>query len=76
MIREPGTLGGEAGQLPVHLSFLRLWLWEATQELEGLGRIREDKDYVCRQRRSGQGTIGLQTQGDPRIGAAAAHGLL
>lgn len=49
MIREPGTLGGEAGKLPAHLPFLRLLLWEATQELEGLGRIREDKDNVCRQ---------------------------
>lgn len=49
MIREPGTLGGKAGKLPAHLPFLRLLLWEATQEPEGLGWIREDKDHVCRQ---------------------------
>lgn len=49
MIRESGTLGGEAGKLLVQLPFLRLLLWEATQELEGLGQIGEDKGYVCTQ---------------------------
>lgn len=47
--RESGTLGGEAGKLPVQLPFLRLLLWEAAQELEGLGQIWEDKGYVCTQ---------------------------
>lgn len=49
MIREPGTRGGEVGKLPAQLPFLRLLLWEATQELEDLGRIREDKGHVCTQ---------------------------
>lgn len=49
MIRESGTLEGEAGNPPARLPFLRLLLWEATGELQGLGPIQKDKGYVCTQ---------------------------
>lgn len=76
MIRESGTLGGEAGKLPVQLPFLRLLLWEATQDWRAWARFGKIRVMSARSHRSRQGIIGLWTRGDPRIGAAAVLYLL